>query len=296
MSASILFDGVLQERYDDPEVQGGKIALIETNNQLVQKPPNCLDRMTTRKRKQVAYHERDLQAEDEVAGINCDVADFLSGMTSTGTVTVCINAGASMKRNKTILGGQLWSQDDRSMTAVNGIIDGMPNTRESSLLAAAVEAVEWKHPTEPISEDGKRVTSRVVIYPAEMPQLEEAMDEFSRNPSEKEDGSHIAFSKILEKCAEYESTPRFLREDSSEIPSNPELATAVPAWMNTSAQVSVGGRDLVLENGHNTMNSSDEDSSTEEHGDNLTGVYVGDLSAPVLLSQSQVARQKGAWD
>jgi hypothetical protein len=35
MSAAVLFNGVLQERYDDPEVQGGKIALIATNNQLV---------------------------------------------------------------------------------------------------------------------------------------------------------------------------------------------------------------------------------------------------------------------
>jgi hypothetical protein len=33
---------------------------------------------------------------------------------------------------------------------------GMPNTRESAILAAAVEAVEWKHPIEPVSEDGKR--------------------------------------------------------------------------------------------------------------------------------------------
>jgi hypothetical protein len=40
------------------------------------------------------------------------------------------------------------------------------------------------------------------------------------------------------------------------------------------------------------MTSSDEDSTTEEHGDKLTGVYVGDLKAPVLLSQSEVARQK----
>jgi hypothetical protein len=296
MSASILFDGVLQERYDDPEVQGGKIAPIVANNELVQKPPNCLDRMTTRKQKQVAYNERVLQAEDEVTGINCDVAHLLSGMTSSGAITICINAGASMKRNETILGGQLWLQEDRSMTAVNGTIDGMPNTRESAILAVAVEAVEWKHPIEPVSVDGKRVTSRMVIYPAEMPLLEVAMIEFSQNPSEQEDGSHIAFSKILDKCAEYESSQRFFREDSSEILNDPELAVAVPIWMNTAAQVSVGGRDLVLENGPDTMKSSDEDSPTEEHGDKLTGMYVGNIKAPVVLSQSEVARQKAMAD
>jgi hypothetical protein len=34
--------------------------------------------MTTRKQKQVTYNERVLKAEDDIAGINCDVADFLS--------------------------------------------------------------------------------------------------------------------------------------------------------------------------------------------------------------------------
>jgi hypothetical protein len=35
----------LQERYDDPEVQGGKIALIAFKQNTAQKPPNSLDRM-----------------------------------------------------------------------------------------------------------------------------------------------------------------------------------------------------------------------------------------------------------
>jgi hypothetical protein len=37
-----------QERYDDPEVQGGKIALIAFKQNRVQKPPNGLDRMHSR--------------------------------------------------------------------------------------------------------------------------------------------------------------------------------------------------------------------------------------------------------
>jgi hypothetical protein len=115
-----------------------------------------------------------LKAEDEIAGINCNIADFLSGLNAAEVITVCVNA--SMKRNKTVLGGQDWQQEGRSMTAVNGSIDGMPNTRESAILAAAVEAVEWKHHIEPVSDDGKRLGSKMVIYPAEMPQLEEAMN------------------------------------------------------------------------------------------------------------------------
>jgi hypothetical protein len=47
-TAELLFEGRFQERYDDPEVQGGKIALIAVNSKTVQKPPNYLDRMTSR--------------------------------------------------------------------------------------------------------------------------------------------------------------------------------------------------------------------------------------------------------
>jgi hypothetical protein len=50
-STHVPFNGVLQERYDDPEVQGGKIALIAVNSITVQKPPNGLDRMSARKLK-----------------------------------------------------------------------------------------------------------------------------------------------------------------------------------------------------------------------------------------------------
>jgi hypothetical protein len=155
--------------------------------------------MTSRKQKQVAYNERVFQAEDEAAGINCDIADFLAGMSSTGLITVCINAGVSMKKGEATLGGQLWQQEGRSMTAVNGTLEGMPNTRESAILAAAVEAVEWKHPIEALSPEGKRLTPRIVIYPAEMPQLEAEMNEFFQNPTGLEDGKHIAYSRILGK-------------------------------------------------------------------------------------------------
>jgi hypothetical protein len=149
-------------------------------------------------------------------------------MGSAGTTTICINAGASMTKNDAILGGQFWQQEGRSMTAVIGVIQGMPNTRESAIIAAAAEAVEWRHPIEAVTEDGKRATHRIVIYPGDLPQLEEALSDFSQNPSEAEDGSHIAFSKIVEKSAEYASPPRFYREDSSEILNDPELAASTP--------------------------------------------------------------------
>jgi hypothetical protein len=60
--------------------------------------------------------------------------------------------------------------------------------------------------------------------------------------------------------------------------------------MSTAAQVSVGSRDYVLEDGPDVTNSSDEDSPKEEHGEVLTGMYTDVLKAPVLLSQSEAAR------
>jgi hypothetical protein len=38
--ARILLGGRQQERYPDPEVQGGRIALIASNNNIVQRPPS----------------------------------------------------------------------------------------------------------------------------------------------------------------------------------------------------------------------------------------------------------------
>jgi hypothetical protein len=97
--------------------------------------------MTTRKQKQVAYNERVSQAEDEVSGINCDIADFLSGLNASAEIIIGINAGESMQRGEAILGGQYWQQERRSMTAVNGVLDGMSNTRTSAILSAAAGAV-----------------------------------------------------------------------------------------------------------------------------------------------------------
>jgi hypothetical protein len=248
--------------------------------------------MTSRYLKQIAYNERVLQAEDEIAVINCDIAHFLSEMSFSETITMCINSGAQMKKNEATIGGLLWMQEDRVITAANGIMDGMPNTRESVILAGVAEAVEWSHAIEHRSDTGKRVTQRVIIYPAEIPPLDEVLSDFCRDPSEKEDGSHIALTKIVTNAAQYESPPRFIHEDSSEVLENPVLAASVPGWMNADTQVSVGTRPLVLEDGPDTKHPSDEDATEEEHGDKLTGVYANGLKSLVYLSRSEVSRQK----
>jgi hypothetical protein len=76
------------------------------------------------------------------------------------------------------------------------------------------------------------------------------------------------------------------------VRNDPVLSEAVPKMLNISAQISVRNRKYVLENGSDVMNSSDEDAPNQEHGEDLTGMYIGGLKAPVVLSQSEVARQK----
>jgi hypothetical protein len=82
----------LQERYAYEEVQGGKIALIAFKQTTAQKPLNGLDRMQSTFSKQVAYNQRVLEAESEIAGINCDVPHFLEDMSVDEPVFVCINS------------------------------------------------------------------------------------------------------------------------------------------------------------------------------------------------------------
>jgi hypothetical protein len=94
-----------QERYLDEEVQGGKIALIAYKQLRAKKPPNCLDRMQSTFSKQVAYNQRVLEAETQVAGINCGVPHFLEDMTVEEPVFVCINSSEEMNREEPAVAG-----------------------------------------------------------------------------------------------------------------------------------------------------------------------------------------------
>jgi hypothetical protein len=155
----------IQDRYDDPDVQGGKIALIAFKHIRVQKPQSFLDRMQSTFLKQVAYNQRIIEAEEEISGINCDAADFLAGMTldPAERLVICANGSQDMNRNETAMAGQLWMQGDRMMTAANPPFDGMVNSKEAAVLSAVAEAVVWKN--EALELDGPRKGQRVVIYP-----------------------------------------------------------------------------------------------------------------------------------
>jgi hypothetical protein len=136
-----------QDRYDDPEVQGGRIALIAVKQLRVQKPPSFLDRMQSTFLKQVAYNQRIMKAEEEISGINCDVADFVSQMSldPAEEVIICVNGSQEMKKGERAMAGQLWIQGDRMMTASNPVFDKMSNTRDFAVLTAVAEAIVWKN-------------------------------------------------------------------------------------------------------------------------------------------------------
>jgi hypothetical protein len=289
---TILFgpEAQLQERYVDEEVQGGKIALIAFKQIRVQKPPNCLDRMQSTFSKQVACNQRVLEAEKQIAGINCGVSHFLEDMTADEPVFVCINSSEEMKREEQAIAGQLWVQGDRQMTATNLAAPGMANRRESALLYAAAEAVTWKHASQP---DEHLVGQRVIIFPKDLPQLEELLATTDPN-CDPDDGHPIAYEAILRESAKFDTPPLFIKEDSEYITSDPILAANVPEWLAQSRQVATGGRRRVLEDGDDVMSSSDEDDPNMKP-DKEKGMYTEGMDpkkGPVHLTPAQAMTQR----
>jgi hypothetical protein len=286
---------LLQERYADPEVQGGKIALIAVKQIRVQKPPNGLDRMRTTFLKQVAYNQRVLEAEHEIAGINCDIADFLSGMSldPADQVVICVNGLEPMKRGEEAVGGQLWMQGDRRMTVSNTVLDGMENTKEAAILFAAAEAVTWRNAALELSEHRKG--QRVVIYPKELTGLREALSTGNPNIGE-EDGHPIAYAQIIQESQKFERPPLFLRADCEQIVEDPVWAEKVPEWPCTAERVATGGRRRVLQDGPDTWNSDDV-AEADIEADKEVNMYTAEMDpklGPKVLSQSEAARQRAA--
>jgi hypothetical protein len=201
--------------------------------------------------KQVAYNQRVLSAEDEMAGINSEAADFLSQMSvdPSEPIIICVNAGESFKRHEQHTGGQLWMQSDRKMTATNIPFPGMTNDSNSACLAGVAEAVEWAHAMEKCLP--KRTTQRIVLYPPTLPDFSRVLSGDTSNLSE---GHEIAYQRISDVFSLYEVPPAFYPADSQSFGDLP-IADRVPSWMNIAAQVSVGGRKQVLEDGADVCNS-----------------------------------------
>jgi hypothetical protein len=240
--------------------------------------------------KQVAYNQRVLEAESQIAGINCDVRHFLEDMSIDEPVSVCINSSGEMKRVEQAIARQLWVRGDRQMTASNIAPEGMANTRDSALLYAAAEAVTWNHASQP---DSPRKGQRVIIFPKDLPQLEAFLATSDPNV-DPEDGHPIAYETILCESQKFETTPLFLREDCNVVVNDPFLAANVPGWLAKSKQVATGNRRRVLEDGADVMSSSDEDDPNMKP-DEETGMYAKEMdpeAGPRKLSPAEANRQR----
>jgi hypothetical protein len=205
-------------------------------------------------------------------------------------VYVCINSSEEMKRDEQAIAGQLWVQGDRQMTASNIAPPGMANTRDSALLYAAAEAVTWNHASQP---DSPRKGQRVIIFPKDLPQLEEFLASADPNV-DPEDGHPLSYETILRESQKFEITPLFVREDSSVVTDDPLLSANVPEWLAKSKQVATGNRRRVLENGLDVMSSSDEDDPKmkpdEEHDMYTAG--MDPKAGPPKISEAEAQRQR----
>jgi hypothetical protein len=238
--------------------------------------------------KQVAYNERIMKAEEEISGINCDIADVVSQMSldPADEVIICINGTHELGKGERAMAGQLWIQGDKMMTVANPVISGMANTSESAVLSAAAEALEWRNNALELP-DSPRKGNRVVIYPKDLWSLEEVLATGSADGLEE--GLEKAGNRILIAANEYELTPTFLKEDCESIVSDPKKAEMVPKWMCMAEQVAIGGRSRVLEDVPDTPNSDDE-AKEDIEPDKLTNMGVS-ISAS-RISQEVAAQQR----
>jgi hypothetical protein len=101
--------------------------------------------MDASRQKQIAFNHRILKTEEEVSGINSDLHDFLQDMSSSEKHPsfICVDVGHTMWGTHPV-GGQLWTQGSRQMTAANKVLDGMDSSSESVALSAIADAVGWR--------------------------------------------------------------------------------------------------------------------------------------------------------
>jgi hypothetical protein len=97
-----------------------------------------------------------------------------------------------------------------------------------SILDRRARTVSWNHASQP---DQPRKGQRVIIYPKDLPQLEEFLSSADPNV-DPEDGHPIALETILHEAAKFECTPLFMNECSERVTTDPFLSETVPGdWV-----------------------------------------------------------------
>jgi hypothetical protein len=152
-SANPPFSGQVQGvRTLNPEIPGGSIALVATNNTEVQFPPASLEKVHAFREKRIAFNKSVLRNEEEVSGINSALLEFLQGMSLATTVFMSVNVGERMCGTQPIC-GQLLVQEDRQMTATSTSLAGLGTSREEVALSGIADVLAWQHTLEVVDYD-----------------------------------------------------------------------------------------------------------------------------------------------
>jgi hypothetical protein len=80
-------------------------------------------------------------------------------------VFICVGVGHTMRGNQPV-GGQVWKQGNREITATSKPLEEMDNGNESVALSGIVEALSWRHVLKMTSDPGhQRRGQRIIVYP-----------------------------------------------------------------------------------------------------------------------------------
>jgi hypothetical protein len=178
--------------------------------------------------KQITFNRRVLSAEEQTAGINSGLGDFLQDMSfdEAEPLYVCVGAVHTMRGTQPI-GGRYWRQGEREMSATNKILGGMDGGQESVLLSAIHEAVAWKHTLEMAADPNfKRPRQRVVVYPASLSKFALVMATGNAG-YDLEGGNCVAYERIFAECDSFANRPIFVAANSEAIGNWPVLKEEV---------------------------------------------------------------------
>jgi hypothetical protein len=279
-AAAARFSGVVQEPpTPNPEIEGCQIVLIAQNNSKVQRPPQYLDRMHASLQKQVAFNGRVLKNEEEISGINSELAQFVLGLSSDPSIPIyiCVNDAPSMCGSQPI-GGQYWKQGELQLASTNMVYFDADNSKKSVAISALCDAVAWRRALEIVSD--------------EILQGCDSNTDFEGNRQK-------LYEEIAKECATFAHPPVFLCENDPATKQWPGLSENVAEWMHKAEQIAIGSFRQVLENGPDVSNS-ESDSENSDHGEELEDIYTPEMldnegkpkSGPIKLTPQEAAWQR----
>jgi hypothetical protein len=154
------------------------------------------------------------------------------------------------------------------MTAMNKVVEGLDDSRESVALSGVYEALAWRHAMgTSIDPNYKRSGQRVIVYPKFLDKLGTVLA--TGNVGFDTGGNRdLAYEKILEERASWQKQVCLilLPEDSMNLTSWPALVQHSREWMEDAKRIAVAGYRQVLEDGPDKCDS-ESDAEYSDHGE-----------------------------